>query len=185
MFAPMKSPLPSLVPLTLAIGLTLLSPAFGADDPVKNGDFSAGLANWSAAGRAKAKGQVSVVEETPGNKALQIQLDGSEKIVVEQDMRVPKAFEKLTVTIRAKASADFQSEGEHANSVVVRVDAANLGNRWQYTWRSHVVKPGGEWVTFTSDLSAATNGRAIKLELSVEKGKGTLWIDDVVVTQRQ
>jgi hypothetical protein len=175
------------VTVTTAI-LMFGSLSLQAEDEIKNGNFSSGLALWTyqAYGPSSNGGKKTlskrqpceVIEETPGNRAVQISLDPKEYTRLSQEFRIRKTQKKFTVSIRAKASSDFTSSRSLLTIYLRGLDSDSSNPGYS---KECILKPGGEWETFTAELEPTTTATTIAVKVQLSYGTGTVLIDDIVV----
>lgn len=159
---------------TLSAFAFVLSPMFANE--IKNGDFTSGAGAWSQFMRGYAKPRpCKVVEDSPGNRALQLDL-GPDFYRVTQEIQVPKKFSVCVLSFRAKLPPGSKS----GSPLRVGVDGGEFMNQ---TSASEVpLAAGNDWQTHKVNLTADASTRKITLWFTVPRGAGSLLLDDVSLT---
>lgn len=158
--------------------------ALAAEDEnnaIKNGNFEKGRVSWTLGTGVRV---IDVPEKagdgsTKTNKVCEIPLRKEHANKISTPVTMAKQTKELTVTLRVKPSENFESALPDGDQMRL-----NLFYLRGSTYKMCKIKPNGQWQKF--DWNAAFGGQQItSFSLDVLAGKGSVWVDDVVVKCQQ
>jgi hypothetical protein len=142
-----------------------------ADDPdslLQNGGFEEGLEPWTC-----EKGKIAEDPDEARNSVLEIALD-EEGFLLSQPFQWPVGKQELTLAYRVKAAEETDLA---STAIEVRLLSED-GKALTLSTSFHELK--ADWAVLTVPVTRG-NFVPVAIEIKGTGGKGTMWIDDVIL----
>lgn len=168
--------------LTLIILVVTTLTCSASENMLENGDFEQRNRSWKFDSGIRVVPSVEKPEQF-GTKYLEVRLNREKSLAAKNEFKISPEVTGFDVTMDVKVSADFEWEKESGSLPALQFKAFSGGLIFRGGLKHSEVLRLTQWtnIKFTVKFPADSYDRIISSYITIDRGRGKLWIDNILV----